>query len=313
MFFVIVLVTGAGGFIGSHLVRRLTKLGHDVHILVRPESTPERIADLLPQLTRHDGAMTDEESIRRCVENAKPNGIFHLAASNIQTGMRASDEDVITTNVLGMARLLSATKDLPYDFFIHTGSFLEYGMKAKPMTEADVCEPSELYSISKLAATLLASAAGRTSKKPVLTFRIFTPYGPHIQKGRLIEQIIRRALSGEDIPLTQPTVTRDFLYVIDIVDLLIEGMEKAKEHAGAIFNAGSGHSVTLRTVVDEILAQTQSVSTPQWNAFPPVLYDTALCQADMTRTFAAFRWRPAHSLSEGLRETIDSFRFSAHS
>lgn len=308
MFFVPILVTGAGGFIGSHLVRRLLELAHDVHILVRPESALERIADLLPSLTRHDGTMMDEDSIKRCIEKAKPDGIFHLAASNIQTGKRASDEDVITTNVLGMARLLSATKDLPYDFFIQTGSFLEYGMKGRPMAETDVCEPSELYSVSKLAATLLTSAAGRSSGKPTLTLRIFTPYGPHIQKGRLIEQIIRRALGNEDIPLTQPTVTRDFIYVGDIVELLIEGMRKAKEHPGGIFNAGSGQSVTLQTVVDEILAQTQSTGIPRWNAFPPVLYDTALCQADMAKTFAAFAWRPRHTLAEGLRETIESFR-----
>ena len=302
-----ILVTGAGGFIGSHLVRRLLKLDHDVHILARPESMLERIADVLPKLKRHDGDMTDEEGLKRCIDKAKPDGIFHLAASNIQTGKRAPDEDVITTNILGMARLLGAAKDLPYDFFIHAGSFLEYGMKRKPMAEGDVCEPAELYSMSKLAATLLAAAAGRSLKKPTLTFRIFTPYGAKMQRGRIIEQIVRCSLANEDIPLTQPTVTRDFLYVGDIVDLFIEGMEKAKTHAGEIFNAGSGQSTTLGTVVDEVFAQTKSKSTVKWNSFPPVLYDTATCQADMTKTFAAFRWRPAHTLAQGLSETIQSF------
>ncbi|MBI5794083.1 NAD(P)-dependent oxidoreductase [Candidatus Uhrbacteria bacterium] len=303
-----ILVTGAGGFIGSHLVRRLLHLDHDVHILARPESMLERIGDLLPRIKRHDGDMNDEEGIKRCIGKAQPDGIFHLAASNIQTGKRASDEDVVTTNILGMAKLLSVTKELPYSFLIHAGSFLEYGMKMQPMTETDVCEPAELYSLSKLAATLLAAAAGRTSKKPTLTFRIFTPYGANMQRGRIIEQIIRCSLHNEDIPLTQPTVTRDFLYVGDIVDLLIEGMEKAKTHAGEIFNAGSGQSTTLQTIVDEVFAQTKSTSIVRWNSFPPVLYDTATCQAEMSKTFAAFRWRPAHTLAEGLSETITSFQ-----
>ena len=151
-------------------------------------------------------------------------------------------------------------------------------------------------------------AAGRTLKKPILNFRIFTPYGPHMQHGRIIEQIVRCALANEDIPLTQPTVTRDFLYVGDIVDLFIEGMEKAKQYPAEIFNAGSGQSTNLQTIVDEVFAQTGSKSTVRWNAFPAVLYDTAACSADMGKTHAAFSWRPGHSLAEGIAATVASFR-----
>lgn len=303
-----VLVTGAAGFIGSHLVRRLVALGYNVSVLVRPRSNLARIEDLLPQLKRIEGDMLDAESIRRCIDAVRPSGIFHLAASNIQSGVTAGDEDVVRTNILGMQRLLDASKDLPYTFFIHTGSYLEYGPKGEPMRESDVCAPLELYSISKLAATLLAQAVGRGQGKPIITLRIFTPYGPALQPGRLVEQVIRRALRGDEIPLSRPTTTRDFLFVEDIVDLFIEAMDEAQRVPGEIFNAGSGRETTLQELVEEVLRQTGSSSTVRWNAFPTVLYDTATCRADMQRTLAHFSWRPRRTLGEGLEETIAWFR-----
>ena len=302
--FMSILVTGGHGFIGSHLVRRLVTLGHDVTIVVKPSSNLARIEDVLAKIKKMEGDLLDPESLARAIDRTKPEGIFHLAASNIQSGVTAVDDEVVRANVLGMKTLLDATKDLPYKFFIQTGSFLEYGMKLEPMKESDVCEPAELYSVTKLAATLLAQAAGKNQKKPTLNFRIFTPYGPMLQKGRLVENVIRRALAGVEIPLTQPDVTRDFIFVADIVELLIEGMEKAKKFPGEIFNAGGGQAVTLQELTDEVLRQTGSKSAVRWGAFPRVLYDTASCQADMKKTFEAFSWWPKHDLAAGLRETI---------
>ncbi len=303
-----ILITGAAGFIGSHLVRRLVETDHGVSVLVKPDSNLARIEDVLPKLKCVEGDMLDLESIKRCIDQIQPSGIFHLAASNIQSGKTAGDEDVVRTNILGMKNLLVASIGLPYDFFIQTGSFLEYGMKTLPMRETDICEPTELYSMTKLAATLLGQAIGRTKGKPIVSFRIFTPYGPAMQKGRLVEQVISRALKNEEIPLTKPEVTRDFIYVSDIVDLLIEGMTKGKEHPGEIFNAGGGRAVSLQELTDEVLRQTASKSIVRWNAFPAVLYDTATCQADMKKTQEIFVWRPKHSLQEGIRETVEWFR-----
>ncbi len=305
------LVTGGAGFVGSHLVRALVERGEDIALLVKPTSQLDRIADILPKLKRCEGDVLDAESLKRVIAEVQPKGIFHLAASNIQSGVTAPDNEVVETNVLGMSNLLKASEGIDYDFFIHTGSFLEYGMKNIPMREDDTCNPPELYSVSKLAATLLAQAHAQTKNKPVVGFRIFTPYGPGMQTGRLMEIIIRKALQNEEIKLTQPTVTRDFLSVSDIADLMMEGMTKARTHAGQIFNAGSGAATTLQEVVDEVFKQTGSTSAVHWNAFPPVLYDTALCQADMHKTFAAFSWRPKISLAEGIAQTIDSIRTSS--
>lgn len=292
-----VFVTGGHGFIGSHLVRKLVELDHNVTLLTRESSDMWRLADVLPKISRINGDLRSKEDMVRCISDVKPDAVFHLAVSNMQSGITASDGELIDCNLLGTANLLDAVQAESDACFIQTGSFLEYGAKEKPMRETDICEPRELYSITKLASTLLAKSA--------LTFRVFTPYGPAMQKGRLVEQVITRALRGEEILLTEPAITRDFIYAPDLAELLIQGIEKAAQYPGQIFNAGSGQTVTLEMLVKAIIAETDSKSVIRWNALPTVLYDTTLCQANMEKTFSGFPWRPAHDLRSGLRETID--------
>ena len=303
-----ILVTGGAGFIGSRLVRALVGRGEDVCLLARKDASMPRIADLLPKLRFCEGDMCDADSIKRCLETVRPVGIFHLAASNIQSGVTAGKEDLVRTNIVGISTLLESARAMPYRFFVHTGSYLEYGPRSEPMRETDRCEPMELYALTKLGATLLGQAEARIHAKPVVTIRIFSPYGPGMQRGRLLEQMILKALRGDELPMTRPDVARDFIYVDDIAELLLEAAEKATECTGGIFHAASGQSTTLQLLVDEVLRQTDSKSPVRWNAFPPVLYDTATCRADMGTTFARFAWRPAHDLASGLRETIASYR-----
>lgn len=301
-------VTGGHGFIGAHLVRKLVALNHDVTILTKESSDLWRVEDLLPKMQRFNGDLRHKKEMVDFIKTSKPDVVFHLAVSNMQSGVSAGSDELIDCNLQGTVNLLEATHQESDASFIQTGSFLEYGSKESPMRETDVCAPRELYSVTKLASTLIAQATGNTAEKPALTFRVFTPFGPGMQKGRLVEQVITRALRGEEILLTEPTITRDFIYAPDLVELLIQGIEKASLCPGQIFNAGSGHTVTLEAVVQKVLAETKSTSKVRWHALPTVLYDTTLCQANMEKTFAHFSWRPIHDLDSGLRETIDWYR-----
>lgn len=303
-----ILITGASGFIGSHLTRRLVEDSNEVNVILREKSDTERIKDVLPQLTIHRGDLIDAEFLKKIVEKIKPQGIFHFAASTIMSGVRADNEEVIGTNITGSANLINALNNADYDYFINTGSFSECGFKYRPIKESDVCEPAELYSITKLAQTLYGQASARMKNKPIVTFRVFTPYGPAIQKGRLVYNVIYNALRGQDINLTEPSVTRDFIYVDDIVDLYLEASGKAKKLKGEIFNAGTGKKTFLKDLADKIVRITGSKSTVNWGAFPAVHYDSDKWQADMTKTFSKFEWRPKHSLDAGLIKTVDWFK-----
>ncbi|OGH72437.1 MAG: hypothetical protein A2921_04115 [Candidatus Magasanikbacteria bacterium RIFCSPLOWO2_01_FULL_43_20b] len=303
-----ILVTGAAGFIGSNLVKRLVADGRQVCVLVKPSTNLARIQELLPKITCCRADLLDFDGLKRELEEIRPQGVFHLAASNIQSGVTAEDSEVAETNILGTRNLLQALGGINYDFFINLGSFLEYGPKSGPIKESELCAPPELYSITKLAATLYGQAVARRDNKPIITFRLFTPYGPAVQPGRLIYEVITRALRNEEISLTQPKVARDFIFVEDLIELLLEAKDKAKNYQGEIFNAGSGQAITLESVVNEVLKITGSKSRINWGAFKSVAYDNEFWQADLSKTCANFAWRPTHTLSSGLIETIDWFK-----
>jgi nucleoside-diphosphate-sugar epimerase len=303
-----IFVTGGAGFIGSHVVRRLAHMGKRVSVLVKHDTGLDNIRDVLSGVSLVYGDLLDPVEVAQHIRDTRPSGVFHFAASNIKSGIAAADDEVVRTNFLGTVNLIKAMDDIPYRFFVNSGSFLEYGMKRDPVKETDRCDPQEVYSISKLSATLYGSAMGMSKKKPIITFRTFTPYGPCLQKGRLVYEAVARALRNEPIQLTSPEITRDFIFVEDLADLFLEGMEKAGRYPGAIFNAGTGRATTLKELTDAVLNITGSRSTIEWGAFHSVSYDSDRWQANMEKTYASFDWRPAHTVEAGLTKTVQWFR-----
>jgi nucleoside-diphosphate-sugar epimerase len=176
------------------------------------------------------------------------------------------------------------------------------------MKETDLCEPKEVYGLTKLAATLSGKMIADTKKKPIVTFRFFTPYGPYVQKGKLVEQVIENARAGKDINLTRPTVSRDFIYIDDLVALLLNAAENIEKVKGEILNAGSGQKNTLKEFVDLVIELTGSKSKVVLEPEKASIYDSDFWQADMTATFESFSWRPKVSLRDGLEKTVEYFK-----
>ena len=304
-----ILVTGGAGFIGSHLVKRLLKDGHSVHLLLKKSTNCSHLQNELKHLNCHYIDLLDMAELKKLIQSIKPQGIFHLAASNIASGVTASDQEVLNTNILCFKNLVDSVNEIDYEFLINTGSFMEYGPKTWAVKETDLCEPTELYSISKLSATLYGQAMARKFNKPIITFRLFTPYGPAMQAGRLVYEVINCALKNIDIEVTNREVARDFIFVEDIVDLYIKAMFKAKDAAvGEIFNLGSGKAVSIGDLVDMVVQKTASHSQINWGNKPLLAYDSKLWQADMNKTFQTFAWKPKYSLMDGLDSTIEYFK-----
>jgi len=162
----IFLVTGAGGFVGACLTRRLVKMGVKVHALAPPEGDLWRLEDILPQLTLHRGDIADEAFVRGLIAQVTPSIIYHLAAHGaypLQTNARR----ILTTNVLGTYNLLESLEKFPYKLFVNTGSSSEYGFKDKPMRESDLPEPNSYYAVAKLAQTMLCQYTAKSQKKKI--------------------------------------------------------------------------------------------------------------------------------------------------
>jgi nucleoside-diphosphate-sugar epimerase len=302
----IALVTGATGFIGSHLVRRLVYEGVTVHVLCRHTSKFWRVTDLLGKLHTHAIGLNDRAGLANLVRAVRPEQIFHLASATVVAGAAAPSIELIETNLLGTINLIDACDAVDYQSLVCTGDSFEYAPSAEPLHESGVCEPETLHGISKLAATLYAKA--QSVGRPIVTLRLFSTYGPGDNPRRLVPRIIAGALQRTPVSLSRPEITRDWIYVDDVVRLYLEAATRAAQITGNVFNAGSGLATSLAQIVDIVFRLTASSAEIRWGVFPAPKHDDHPWIASMRHTFETFQWRPQVSLEEGLRLTIDAFR-----
>ena len=302
------LVTGATGFVGSHLARRLLRDGYDVHILLRPSSRPWRISDILPRVRVHTGDLLDLDALKERVASIRPGIIFHLANAGVYGGRHLPEGDLTRVNFLGTQHLLAACRPLDYLCLVNTGSSAEYGPKAGPMSEVDACDPVTPYGITKLASTLCGRIEARTRGKPVISLRLFSPYGPYDDPSRLVSYAVAQALRGAEIELADPGAVRDYVHIDDVVEAFMLCVGRAARHRGEIVNIGSGAQTSVSTVVGTILSITGSRSAVRWGAVPPRAFDAPRWEADIRAARRLLGWGPRISLEEGLRSTIEWHR-----
>lgn len=210
---------------------------------------------------------------------------------------------MIDLNIQGTFNLLLASKDINYDIFINTGSSSEYGLKSKPMKENDLLEPVSFYAATKASATLLCQVFAKEFKKPIVTFRPFSVYGPYEEKSRFMPTIVKALIKGKSINLTPGKQRRDFIYIDDVVDIYIKAMRTRKNLAGQILNIGTGKQYSNDETVKILFkAVGQKVSVKK-GAFPKRLWDTPYWVADISKTTKLLKWKPRFGLKEGLRKT----------
>jgi nucleoside-diphosphate-sugar epimerase len=211
---------------------------------------------------------------------------------------------MVMANLAGTVNLLDACNAIDYQGLVVAGDSFEYAPSHAPLLESDCPRPINLHGITKLAATLYAQAIARS--RPVIILRLFSSYGPYDNPKRLVPRVIETALAGTALALSRPNITRDWVYVDDVVSLLLEAAQRAKQLPGEVFNAGSGVPTDLGAIVAMILRLAGSRAEPKWGMFPAPDHDDYPWVADTHRIFSAFEWRPTTSLEAGLRATIDA-------
>lgn len=303
-----VLVTGASGFVGSHLVRRLINEGYQTNVLLRAESDPWRIADVLPKLKVHNVDLTDKEGLVKLVEDVRPNFIFHLATASVYGGKSLPDRDVMTINWGGFVNLVEAAKNLEYSLFVNTGSSSEYGPKKEAMKEGDACQPSNMYGITKLAATLYGQAVAVTHNKPIVTLRLFSPFGSYDDARRFMSIAIDKGIKGEELILDNPSAVRDFIYIDDIVDAYLQCINKAEALRGQVLNIGSGKEIGISALCEKLKKIGGFTSVVRQEPGRPRMGESPRWQADISKARELLGWQPKRSLEDGLEKTIVWFR-----
>lgn len=301
------LVTGATGFVGANLVRGLLERGAEVHALVRHDSDLWRIADIAPRLKLHRADIMRYGEVRRAVDDALPEYVFHLAVGRAH-GSHAARVKTLRANVEGTLNLLEATAPLDYLRLVCGAGSLEYGKKFKALEEQDAPDPATFYSATKAAATILCRQFAREHGRPVVALRFFSVYGYWESPSRLIPTAIVAALKGRELALTGPGFRRDLVFVEDIVEAcLLAGVRGAAE-PGEIVNVGTGRQWDNEEVAALVAEVTGRPLRVRAGAYPPRATDTGHWVADRRKAERLLGWRPRHELREGLEKTVEWIR-----
>lgn len=298
------LITGATGFIGSHLVRRLVHQDVEIHVLCRSQSRFDRLADLRGRFAPHVTSLADRSGLRRLVRRLQPDYVVHLGAATMHGGVSPSTDALVRTTLLGTINLIDACDDVDYSCLVNTGDAFEYGPGRRAAKESARCRPTTIDGITKLAATLYAQRAARARNKPIVTVRPFSVYGPRDDVRRLVPRVIAGARSGTPLSLSRPRIARDFLYVNDLMDLYLKVLRHGPQLGGTVLNAGSGRMTTIAEIVDAVLKFTRSTSEVRWGSYPSAAHDAQHLVADITRARRLVGWRPRTSIDKGLAATI---------
>jgi nucleoside-diphosphate-sugar epimerase len=301
-----VLVTGASGFIGSHLTRRLVSDGARVLAMTSASANPDRLADVAADIELVRANVNDVDSLRAVVENGHPDLVVHLAAfTHVGRSFERVDEN-IQTNIQGTVNLLEV---LAGDFtrFVYIGTGDIYGDAPVPFHEDGPVRPLSPYAVSKYAAERYCRMFHRAYDWPIVCLRPFNAYGPFQSGDRIIPELILAGLRGESLRMTEGHQTREFTYVEDEIDafvraLVVPGIE------GQVMNVGRGEEVSMRDIALTVLGLLDQPAEPQFGALPGRPNEVARMVGDSSRARELLGWEPMHSLSDGLEKTIAWYR-----
>ncbi len=310
-----VLVTGAGGFIGSHLTEELVRQGEEVRAFVRYNSRDEKglLEDLPKELQSQieviPGDLKDPDGVRKAVKGCEK--IFHLGALIAIPYSYVHPFNFVQTNVIGTANLLNACLgEGTLERVIHTSTSEVYGTAQYiPIDEKHPLQAQSPYAASKIAADKLVESYYFSFGLPVATIRPFNTFGPRQSLRAIIPTIISQAIEDKKIRLGNTMPRRDFLFVKDTVRGFIQ-LGKCEEAVGKVVNIGAGMDISIEELVKKILGLMGKQGEievedrrirPEKSEVMQLLSDTRLAQK-------LFQWAPRYTLEDGLKETIEWFR-----
>jgi NAD dependent epimerase/dehydratase len=304
------LVTGAGGFIGGHLVDRLVRAGARVRAMCRYNSRNDRGTldwldpEVQAEVDVHLGDLRDVESVSRAVAGCDV--VLHLGAQIAIPYSYVNARDFFETNVLGSLNVAQAALAHGVERVVHTSTSEVYGTaQSVPITEAHPLEAQSPYAASKIGADKLMDSFHRSHGLPVVVLRPFNTYGPRQSARAVIPTIITQALSGPALRLGALAPRRDLTFVTDTADGFIAAAQ-APDALGRTIQLGTGESVSVGEIVElvgELLGRELTVETDPARLRPPDS-EVQVLLSDPRRALEVCGWSPRVSLRSGLEQTI---------
>ncbi|MCQ8768307.1 GDP-mannose 4,6-dehydratase [Streptomyces telluris] len=312
-----VAVTGAEGFIGSHLVEALVAAGHRVRAMVQYnsfssygwlETLPGEVMDNVEVVL---GDVRDPGSVHGLVTGTE--AVYHLAALIAIPYSYRAPHSYVETNVTGTLNVLEAVRHLGIPRLVHTSTSETYGTaQTVPISEDHPINTQSPYAASKAGGDRLADSYHASFEVPVVTLRPFNTFGPRQSMRAVIPTVIGQVAAGErTITLGDLRPTRDFSYVKDTVAaFLAVGTAPAADVVGRTFNSGTGEEISVGDLVSLIgkIMDTELEVRADQERIRPAASEVMRLVCDASRLRAATGWAPAHTLEQGLAQTVAFFR-----
>lgn len=294
-----ILVTGASGFIGANLYKKLAAFRDDVYAVVNREKG-WRLADVNDERVIAVD-LNDFAATKNLINSVAPQTVFDCVAY----GAYSFEEDtnlIYQTNFQAIVNLVSLLTAQPFAAYIHAGSSSEYGTNCAAPSEDGVCEPNSPYAVSKVALAGYLRFMGKQREFPCVNLRLYSVYGPLEDTSRLFPNLLRQALAGKLPPFVDPRTSRDFIHVDDVGAAFI--MAAAKMHPGIYgenFNIGTGFKTTIAELAEITRRVFIVAAEPQFGTMEGRAWDLGDWYADPRKAIEQLGWRPLIKLEEGMR------------
>lgn len=295
------MVTGASGFIGVNLIRKLIDLNFEIGVINRVFN--EDFNDL----SQFVGDITDYIFVEKTIIEFKPERVFHLAAYKERSASVKDIRTSLNTNLVGTLNLYEALLKISNVSSVVTlGTTDEYGDCAAPYFENLNEKPATAYGFSKLCATKLSEFFYKNFNLPITIFRPTIAYGPRQGMEMFIPSLINTLIKGDSYQMTKGEQIRDFIYIDDLIDAMIL-IDNKEEFKGQIFNIGSGESIKIRTVAELIAKELGKehllkIGTIEYREREIMHYQTSIEKAKQI-----MNWNPRVRFEKGIAMTIEYY------
>lgn len=306
-----VMVTGAGGFIGSHLIEKLYEKGAQVRAFVRYNSRNDigllrmLSADCQSSLEIISGDLRDLTAVQQAMRGCSH--VFHLGALIAIPYSYLHPAEVVETNVMGTLNILLAARELGIERLVHTSTSEVYGTAIHiPINEDHPLQGQSPYSASKIGADKLVESFHLSYGLPVVTLRPFNTFGPRQSTRAVIPSLITQALTQTKIHLGNLDATRDFTYVTDTVAGFLK-IAQAQGVEGQTINLGTGRDIRIADLVEQVM---QLVDHPvevviDQERLRPEKSEVQRLISDNSLALTKMGWTPQVSFEAGLKITFD--------
>jgi len=296
-----IVIFGAGGFIGVNLLNTLLLYRNDVYGISQNHKNNWRfLATHSPKKNLQSCDITDISILKELIDKLKPRTIFNLAAYGAYSKQKEYKK-IYAANFNSTVNAIEILKEVGFDAYIHAGSSSEYGINSACPDEQDELIPNSHYAVSKVAAYYAIKYYGKIEKLPVVDLRLYSVYGPWEEPDRLIPVLISKAIKKEFPPLVSPEISRDFIYIKDVIRAFILAAVKIKTLKGEALNIGSGKKTTIKQLTESVRKEFAIPGKPMFKGMKNRNWDVEDWFANIDNTKKKLGWKPEISLPEGLK------------